>query len=234
MTEETSGQKGIPNTDAMHPLGDASVGRALLILVIALLALLAAVALTPVKHIENQHAAAVAADPFAGIVLEGKSAVVIDTVSGATLYAKNPEVQLPLASLTKVALALVVRESVPLDSMITIPYYVSGSRTGAHLLKGERWSIKDIIDFTLVESSNGGAALLADVADEHLRARGYDGSDASHSAVLARMNELATTLGLTQTYYHNVSGLDLSVTEAGAYGSALDMAKLFADRKSVV
>jgi len=42
------------------------------------------------------------------------------------------------------------------------------------------------------------------------------------------MNDFAQSLGLVHTYFLNVSGLDLSTTESGAYGSASDVARLFA------
>jgi len=42
------------------------------------------------------------------------------------------------------------------------------------------------------------------------------------------MNTLAKEIGLAQTYFLNVSGLDVSSTLSGAYGSALDVARLFA------
>lgn len=208
----------------------ASLGRALLIVAGAIVVIVAFAAFSPAWEPEDQGAAAVSAvDHFAGITLAAKSAIVIDMQSGETLYEKNAEAQLPLASLTKVALALVVAEALPLDSIITIPYYASGAGSNAHLLKGERWRVADIIDFTLVESSNNGAGILADVANERIREL-YPESDQAlpHGATISRMNELAHSLGLSQTYFLNVSGLDLSLTQAGAYGSARDMAKLFA------
>ncbi len=42
------------------------------------------------------------------------------------------------------------------------------------------------------------------------------------------MNRDAETLGLTKTTFFNESGLDENMTRAGAYGSARDMATLFA------
>lgn len=208
----------------------ASLGRALLIVAGAIVVIVAFAAFSPAWEPKDQGAAAVSAvDHFAGITLAAKSAIVIDMQSGETLYEKNAEAQLPLASLTKVALALVVAEALPLDSIITIPYYASGAGSDAHLLKGERWQLADIIDFTLVESSNNGAGILADAANTQILEL-YPESDDSlpHGATLSRMNELAHSLGLSQTYFLNVSGLDLSLTQAGAYGSARDMAKLFA------
>ncbi len=227
---KVSTQTRTPETGAPPEANsDASLGRALLIVVVALISLIVLVALSPTGEIENQEAAAAAGfDAFAGISLEAKAAVVIDVVSGKTLYEKNAEVQLPLASITKVALALVVAEALPLNSTITIPYFASGAASGAQLLKGERLSVADVIDFTLIESSNNGAAILAEAAEPILRERYGGATEAPHAATIARMNELAQTLGLTQTYFLNVSGLDLSTTQAGAYGSTRDIAKLFA------
>ena len=55
-------------------------------------------------------------NPFTGIKINGKAAIVIDISTGKTLYEKNSNIPLPLASLTKTALALVVAEALPLDS----------------------------------------------------------------------------------------------------------------------
>jgi len=43
-----------------------------------------------------------------------------------------------------------------------------------------------------------------------------------------RMNDLAQQLDLTNMYFLNDNGLDISTTQSGAYGSAHDVAMLFA------
>jgi len=203
------------------------VGRAMLVIAAAIILLIAFAAISsPPETTDQAAAAALAVDPFDSVALEANAAIVIDIPSGTTLYEKNADAQLPLASLTKVALALVVAEALPLDTVITIPYYASGAGSGAHLLKGEEWRLADIIDFTLVESSNNGAEILADATNAAIHDL-HPGSPAEH-ATLWRMNDLARTLGLPQMYFLNVSGLDLSTTQAGAFGSARDVAKLFA------
>lgn len=221
----------IPDTKiGAQTFATASIGRALIIVATAAIGLTVFAAVSPASSGEGQRAAVPnALDIFSSVSIEAKSAIVIDMQSGDTLYEKNADAQLPLASLTKVALALVVAEALPLDSVITIPYYAGGSQSDSHLLKGERWRVADVIDFTLVESSNDGSGILAEAANERLEEL-YGTSDAEgpHGATIARMNDLARTLGLSQTYFLNVSGLDLSETQAGAYGSARDTAKLFA------
>ena len=92
--------------------------------------------------------------------------------------------------------------------------------------KGERWSVKDVITFTLVSSSNLGAQMLADAANT--RTAGRYPRAPKDAAVVWRMNDIARELGLIHTYFLNVSGLDISMTQAGSYGSAGDVARLFA------
>jgi len=51
-----------------------------------------------------------AVDAFASISISAKAAYVIDANSGDVLYAKNEEVQLPLASITKLMTAIIASE----------------------------------------------------------------------------------------------------------------------------
>lgn len=180
----------------------------------------------PVLPQAQTAAAPVPTDYFADISVEAKAAVVIDIQSGKTLYEKNADAELPLASLTKVALALAVAEALPANSLITIPYYAAGADGSEHLLKGERWSVSDVVDFTLIASSNSGARILADATNAAIHDR-FPQSPADEAA-LWRMNDLAKSLGLQSMFFLNVSGLDLSASQAGAYGSAHDVASLFA------
>ncbi len=175
----------------------------------------------------NQAAAVahVAEDPFADLSLKAKAAYVYDINTGEVLFALNPDVQLPLASITKVPLALVVAETMPLDTIITIPRDTSPPGSIEHLGAGERWALRDVLTFTLVASSNAGAEILAEAANDAVRAKYPDAPAAQ--ATQWRMNALARELGLNRTYFLNVSGLDISESQAGAYGTARDTASLF-------
>lgn len=171
-------------------------------------------------------ASVAASDAFEKLSISAKSAIVIDLTNGKTLFAHNPDAQLPLASLAKIPLAIVVSEVLPPDAILSIPQNTSPLGSAEHLGKGERWRVRDIIDFTLVASSNGGADILAKAADGPLRARYRDAPEGN--AAIWRMNQLARELGLSRTYFLNASGLDESNTISGAYGSARDVANLFA------
>lgn len=188
---------------------------------------MALTAKTDIPAPEVQAAAPVfAVDHFAGLMIEAKAGIIIDMKTGTVLYEKNADVQLPLASITKVPLVLAAAEVLEPERVITIPYYAGGTGESGHLTKGEEWRVREIVDFTLVSSSNNGAGILADAADSALREL-YPEAPAG-SATLWRMNDLAQDLNLKSTTFLNVSGLDLSTTQAGALGSARDVATLMA------
>ncbi|HEY4526950.1 MAG TPA: serine hydrolase [Candidatus Paceibacterota bacterium] len=163
---------------------------------------------------------------FENVELQSKGAIVVDLTNNRTLYEESADAPLPLASLTKVPLSLVVAETLPEDTIITIPYDTSPYDTMQKLRKGERWRLSDVIDFTLAVSSNTGAEILASAAEEPIREKYL--SAPAEDATVWRMNQLVQNVGLTHTYFLNATGLDESTTQAGAYGSARDMALLFA------
>lgn len=174
----------------------------------------------------SQAAAAVAAeDPFATVSLLGQGAYVLDLTTHHVLYSKNPDTQLPLASLIKVPLVLAVSEVLKPDTAVTVPNHTTPDGAAIRLPAGLRFEARDIIGFTLVASSNEGADILAKVAEDAVRIT-YPQA-ASDAAVLWRMNDIAKNLGLNHMLFLNTNGLDQSTTQAGAYGSAHDVAVLF-------
>ncbi len=139
-----------------------------------------------------------------------------DVVSGTPLFMKNHEAQLPLASLAKVMTILVARESLPSGSTVTITHEAL-TPEGGGLSVGEEWQVEDLADYTLIASNNDGArALLLSAIP----------SGGTESDFIAAMNRRAVQLGLSSTFFINETGLDLSSTTAGAYGSARDVARL--------
>lgn len=166
-------------------------------------------------------------EAFADVQLQAKGAIVVDlSQDDRIFYEKNADAPLALASLTKVPLAIAVAEALPANTIITIPYDTSPYETSQKLRQGERWRLSDVIDFTLAVSSNEGADILANAAEQAIQEK-YLGAPAQDAAVW-RMNQLVQNLGLTHTYFINPTGLDESATQAGAYGSARDIAQLFA------
>lgn len=180
----------------------------------------------PLPVIKTQAAAVAVVDPFASSTLEAKSAYVYDISTKRTLYSLDADETRPLASLTKVATVLAVSEVLPPDSIIIIPTDTAPAGSPERLVQGDSWRVQDVINFTLIASSNEGAQILADAANDDIHAK-YPQSP-STGATLWRMNNLAQQLGLTDMRFSNPSGLDIDTSVSGAYGSARDVATLFA------
>src|SRR3989338_6410683 len=79
--------------------------------------------------------------------------------------------------------------------------------------------------FALVASSNEGASILTEAAEDAILVK-YP-SATQGGAALWRMNDIAKNLGLSNMVFLNTNGLDESGTQAGAYGSSRDVALLF-------
>ncbi|HET8580981.1 MAG TPA: D-alanyl-D-alanine carboxypeptidase [Candidatus Paceibacterota bacterium] len=185
------------------------------------------------SHGRAQVAAAAAAvpanDPFADISLTAKSAFVYDVKTGQILYAKNAETPMALASVTKVMMAIVAEEELGPDATVTITDSAIAQDGDSGLFAGEQWRMEDLLHFTLIMSSNDGAEALAEAAAKKIEAQFPEAPrDTPAAAAIWMMNRKAKELGLTQTFYVDSNGLDVSTSMAGAYGSARDIAVLFA------
>lgn len=157
--------------------------------------------------------------------LEAKAAYVFDITTGEVLYSHNATTSLPLASVTKLMTALVAHEQVPATTVAAIHAEDIAQEGDSGLLANERWQLKDLIDFTLLVSSNDGASALATAS----MAFSTSSADVTvrKSEFISLMNQKAQQLGLTGTYFVNESGLDINTEAAGAYGTAADVAALF-------
>lgn len=159
------------------------------------------------------------------VSISAKSAYVYDTLTGTVIYEKNADARLPLASLTKVMSALVASDIASPQSIVVISGEAIKTEGDAGLVPGERWTLKSLLDFSLVSSANDGIHAVA------LSLGGLENSATSSRAVLSdfvhKMNLKADELGMKNTYFLNDTGLDVSNVEGGAYGSAKDMAILF-------
>jgi D-alanyl-D-alanine carboxypeptidase len=159
--------------------------------------------------------------PFEKLNLEAKSVIVYDVKNKRVLYEKNSNKPMPLASITKVMTALVATESLAANKTINVPRIKQtteeGTSSTSTLMATERWKYNDLINYTLLVSSNPGAVAVADAV---VNTSGKDFSTA--------MNDKARELQLNSMVFSNPSGLDLDPVTAGGYGSAKDVADLFA------
>lgn len=158
-------------------------------------------------------------DPFANVLISAEAAFVFDAKTERVLYQKNADKQLPLASLTKLMTALVTYEVLGDEALVPITV-AALAQDGNGLVGGEIFDRATLLDLVLLTSSNEGAFALAAAAGKAIAPNG----DAN--TFVEAMNIMANELSLSQTYFRNPTGLDLSTTEAGAFGSARDVAFL--------
>ncbi len=141
--------------------------------------------------------------------LSAKSYLVIDLDSGLVLTSKNPHLRLHPASITKMATAITVLESYPLDEVITVRQeYLIGKNMGLEV--GERITVKNLIYGLLVHSANDAGFVLAGQSEEKI------------NQFIERMNNFIQQLGLEDTHFVNFDGLE----DVNHYSTSFDLAHL--------
>lgn len=146
------------------------------------------------------------------INISAQSGVAIDFMSNKVLWQRNPAQKSSIASLTKIMTALVFLDTNPdLDKEFIISKEEEKETEGAtlRLKSGEKLKVKDLFYTSLVASANNATKAL-------VRSTGL-----SEQEFVQKMNEKAYQLGLKNTNYVGVTGLD-----PGNQSTVLDIAKL--------
>ena len=174
-----------------------------------------------VSPIPKASSVTLSTDPFSNINLEAKAAFVVDLSDGKVLFEKNATTTYPLASLTKLISIIVATDFLPAETKIEITPsdLLADGDTG--LLPGENWSLENLSRFTLITSSNDGITAIARVAG--VRVASPENPD-PNQAFLKAMDNTVAALGFSDMRFNNPSGLDVSSTTSGGYGSAKDIA----------
>jgi D-alanyl-D-alanine carboxypeptidase len=136
--------------------------------------------------------------------VSAKAVLVIETHSNEALYSQNVWEPLPIASLTKLMTALIVKERANLDQIVTVgPIIrrVGGSKMG--LKEGENISIHNLLKGLLITSGNDAAMVLSEAVA------------GSPEAFVEIMNERKISLGLEHTQFSDPAGVqDTNVSSA--------------------
>lgn len=141
--------------------------------------------------------------------ISAASAIMIDAVTGRTLYEKNADARMPVASTQKLLTALTVLEEGGLDRMAGVTTWDElQPPTKLYLHTGETYSRRELLAAMLVSSANDAASVLA-------------GSAAgTYEDFIARMNDKARRLGARDSIFLNPHGLDAP----GQHSTARDAA----------
>ncbi|MFA9218210.1 MAG: serine hydrolase [Sphingomonadaceae bacterium] len=146
------------------------------------------------------------------VPLGSQSVLVVEDATGKVLLEKNANVQVPIASLTKLMTAMVV-----LDSKSDMDAPISIEKTDVDTLKhstsrvpvGAEIARRDVLQLALMSSDNRAAAALA---------RTYPGGPAAFGAAV---NAKIRALGMSQTVIEEPTGLS-----PGHRSTAADLVKM--------
>jgi D-alanyl-D-alanine carboxypeptidase (penicillin-binding protein 5/6) len=171
-------------------------------------------------------AASSPAPPSAGRILvtgaprgvKAKAGIVADAGTGQVLWAKAPDVERPMASITKVMTAYLVIQAGDVDRPIKVPGGVLGyiwkydaDSDGLH--PGEVLTARELLYGLLVQSGADAAYTLASAYGPGM------------NAFIARMNATASQLGLSHTHFTSPDGLPYP-TETSTYSTPEDLLRL--------
>jgi len=151
------------------------------------------------------------------VVLSAESVLVWDVASGSILYEKAAAEQRPIASVGKLLTALVVRDQLPLSTIVEIPAEVRvAQRQGVDvdLPPGDHATTSDLLLAGLVASANDAMVALA------VAVAGDEDEFAQ------QVNEFASTRGIAHTRVANATGLSggLQYSTAHDVRSMLELA----------
>lgn len=133
-----------------------------------------------------------------------KNSILVDQKTGRVITSKEPDKQVPLASISKVMTFYVAQDAikngeVKKDDLVTIDkkmLKVSGSTM--HLKEGEKVKFNELLKGLMIVSANDGAVAIA----SHVCKGDVD-------AFVDRMNVKAKELGMKNTYFINPNGLPI-------------------------
>lgn len=144
-----------------------------------------------------------------------KSALLMDADSGRVLYGYKENECLPPASVTKIMTLLLVFEAIEnkiidYTTVVTISEYAASmGGSQVYLEPGEQITVDELLKCVFISSANDGAVALAELVC------------GSEEAFVEKMNDRAESLGMKNTHFENVTGLDDDTINH--YTSAMDI-----------
>jgi serine-type D-Ala-D-Ala carboxypeptidase (penicillin-binding protein 5/6) len=169
--------------------------------------------------------------PMPASAQASESVLVIEAHSGKILVAANSNEKRPIASLNKIATAVVTVDWATATNtdlgttVITAPQTVSlvGGPNPMNLQPGDQLTLRDALYSALLGSDNLAALTVADHVGREIQTRRGGGGDPVATFV-GEMNQLGKALGMKGTRFANPHGLERP--GAKAHSTAADVAKL--------
>lgn len=148
---------------------------------------------------------------FENLSLEAKAFIVYDVSTKQTIFGKNENTKYPLASITKIMTALTAMDIASSSSKITITKSGLDGGYDLGLKNNQVLTLKELLKYTLVFSSNDGAQLIADKLLGRVN-------------FIEKMNSYSASQGF-EMRFTQPAGLDVD-GKLGGLGSAYDVAKM--------
>ena len=152
--------------------------------------------------------------PVKVMAVSASSSIVMDLDNGRILHSNNIHDERLIASITKIMTAIVVIEYADLDTVVTVSDEVlSAYGSAIYIEVGEKLTLRDLLYGLMLRSGNDAAVVIA---------KNVAGSMENFSAL---MNEMASKIGMKDSYFYNNHGLEEQSGE-GNISTAYDMAIL--------
>ena len=154
---------------------------------------------------------------YSAPTLSAKSAIAVDAGTGRVIFAKDPDIRLPMASTTKIMTALTmftIAKANLNDFTVVVKEDLVGEAS-LGLEEGQKIKVIDLLYGMLLNSANDCAVAFARYGGSKLSGEG----DPVQKYV-AEMNRYAEKLGLKNTRFSNPHGLD----QPDHFSSARDLA----------
>ena len=150
--------------------------------------------------------------------VKAKAGILVDAATGQVVWARNANVVLPIASITKVMTALVIIQAGGLNRQVAVPksvtaYVVKYGAEAAGLKPGQVFTVDQLLHAMMIESAADAAYTLANAYGPGL------------PAFIAKMNAEAASLGLANTHFTSPDGLPYP-TETSTYSTPVDLVRL--------
>ncbi len=141
--------------------------------------------------------------------ISARAACLMDATTGDILCAKNADVRLPLASIVKLASAIILvrRKEHDLDAQVRIDQSDLERGSSMGLVAGDVVTFRDLLYGMLLPSGNDAACAVARaIGTELLKEEDRPGDPSSR--FVAEMNHIVAELGLRRTHFQNPHGRD--------------------------
>lgn len=131
-----------------------------------------------------------------------KSAILIEQSTGRVLFEKDADIQMPPASITKIMTLLLVVEAIDTgkirleDTVTCSPHASSMGGSQIWFEPGEQMTVHELLKAAAIASANDASVALGELLA------------GSEEAFVEQMNRRAQELGMSNTVFHNATGLD--------------------------